>query len=296
MNEGVIMMSRRELDRLEVIESVSQKRLSQAEASRRLGIGVRQVKRLLRSYRQHGAGGLVSGHRGRPSNRRISMQRCRRVLDLVREWYADFGPTLAAEKLYEVHGEPVSKETLRQWMIAEGIWQARCWPEASIHPSRPRRRARGELVQIDGSPHAWFEDRGFRCTLILFADDATSQIVGGGFYALETTQAYLSVLKSYLARHGRPVALYSDRHSIFRVNRSGREEDLTQFSRALKTLDIEPLHAHSPQTKGRVERAFQTCQDRWVKELRLRGVSDRVSANACLEELIADYNGRFGRV
>lgn len=130
---------------------------------------------------------------------------------------------------------------------------------------------------------------------ILFVDDATSRIVGGEFHALETTQAYLSVLRSYLARYGRPVVLYSDRHSIFRVNHLGREEELTQFSRALKTLDIEPLHAHSPQAKGRVERAFETCQDRWVKELRLRGVSDRASANACLEELIADYNGRFGR-
>ena len=213
-------------------------------------------------------------------------------MDLVREWYADFGPILAAEKLYEVHGQRVSKETLRQWMIADGLWQARRRPESSIHPNC---RARGELVQIDGSPHAWLEDRGPRCTLIRFVDDATSRIVGGGFHALETTQAHLSVLRSYLARYGRPVALYSDRHSIFRVNRSGREEDLTQFTRALRTLDIEGIHAHSPQAKGHVERAFQTCQDRWVKELRLRGVSGRASANACLEEWIADYNGRFGR-
>ena len=237
------MMNMKEVDRLQGIEGVLEKRLKQREAALQRGVGVRQVKRLLKRYRESGAPGLVSGHRGKVSNRRIGLPVRSRIMDWVRERYSDFGPTLAAEKLREVHGETVSKETLRQWMISEGVWQAKRQRALPIHPSRPRRRAQGELVQIDGSPHAWFEDRGEPCTLILFVEDASSRIVAGGFYAQETTRAYLE-------RNGRPVALYSDRHSIFRVNREGREEELTQFSRVLKTLDIASVHAHSPQAKS----------------------------------------------
>ena len=286
-------MSREEVDRLGVIEAVSARHLKQGEAARRLGLSVRQVKRLVRRYRDQGPAGLVSRHRGRRPNNTIADTVRREVLGITRTHYADFGPTLACEKLAENHGHILSAETLRQWMIAEGLWQSKRRKAARIHQRRPRRPCLGELVQIDGSPHEWFEDRGVRCTLIVFIDDATSRLMALRFVPAETTRAYMEVLAQYLNQHGRPVALYSDRHSIFRVNRPEREGELTQFTRALKTLGIEPIHANTPQAKGRVERANQTLQDRLVKELRLRGIDTPEVANAYLPMFIAEYNARF---
>ena len=179
------------------------------------------------------------------------------------------------------------------WMAAQGLWRSKKRPGARIHQSRPRRSALGELVQLDGSSHAWFEERGPRCTLIVFIDDATSRLMALRFAEAESTEAYMRTLRGYLDQHGRPVALYSDKHSIFRVNQHDREGDLTQFTRVLKTLDIQPIHANTPQAKGRVERANRTLQDRLVKELRLGGIDDIESANAFLPEFIADYNQRF---
>ena len=178
-------------------------------------------------------------------------------------------------------------------MVDAHIWQSKSVKKARIHQSRPRRACRGELVQIDGSPHLWFEDRGEYCTLIVFIDDATSELMGLHFSPTETTQAYMETLSTYLQQYGRPVSLYSDKHSIFRVNMPDNEGELTQFSRALKTLDIEAIHANTPQAKGRVERANQTLQDRLVKELRLQGISDIASANQYLPTFIQDYNQRF---
>ena len=207
--------------------------------------------------------------------------------------FGDFGPTLAAEKLCERDGHRISGETLRRWMIADGLRQPRQRRPARIHQRRPRRPCRGELVQIDGSPHDWFEDRGPRCTLIVFIDDATGELMALRFAATETTQAYMETLRTYLSRHGRPVALYSDKHSIFRVNHPEHDGELTQFSRALKTLDIASVHANTPQAKGRVERANQTLQDRLVKEMRLQGIHDIDTANAFLATFIEHYNRRF---
>lgn len=286
-------MSHKEVDRLAVIQAVVFKRMKQTEAARQLGLSERQLKRLVHRYRGEGAAGLVSRRRGRLPNNAIADEVRQAILGLVREHYADFGPTLACEKLAERHGHSLSAETLRQWMTAEGLWQPKRRKAARIHQRRPRRPCLGELVQIDGSPHDWFEGRGSRCTLIVFIDDATSRLLALRFVPTETTQAYRETLGQYLDQHGRPVAFYSDKHSIFRVNHPSHEGELTQFSRALKTLDIEPIHANTPQAKGRVERANQTLQDRLVKELRLRGISDRDAANAFLPEFMADYNGRF---
>ena len=283
----------REVGRVEVIREVLGRRLRQGEASERLGICVRQVKRLVRRYREEGARGLRSRRRGRRASNAIAPELRREIVGVVRERYEDFAPTLAWEKLTEVHGYGVSVETLRKWMVAEGLWRSKKRPGARVHQSRPRRPALGELVQIDGSPHAWFEDRGRRCTLIVFIDDATSRLMALRFAEAETTEAYMRTLRGYLDQHGRPVAIYSDKHSIFRVNQKDREGDLTQFTRMLKTLDIQPIHANTPQAKGRVERANQTLQDRLVKELRLRRIDDIQSANAFLPEFIADYNQRF---
>lgn len=286
-------MSRKEVDRLAVIQLLARKQLKQGEAAVQLGLSVRQVKRLVRRYRDQGSVALVSRHRGRRPNNAIAATVRREVLGITRTHYADFGPTLACEKLAERHGHNLSVETLRQWMISEGLWQSRRRKQARIHQRRPRRPCAGELVQIDGSPHDWFEGRGVRCTLIVFIDDATSRLMALRFVPAETTGAYMETLAQYLDQHGRPVALYSDKHSIFRVNHPEHEGELTQFTRALKTLQIEPIHANTPQAKGRVERANQTLQDRLVKELRLRGIDTIETANAYLPTFISDYNARF---
>lgn len=286
-------MSHREVDRLGVVQAVAARRMTQEQAGRQLGLSVRQVKRLARRFREAGPNGLVSRRRGRPSNNRIADDVRQAALSLVRANYADFGPTLACEKLAHRHDLHLSAETLRHWMIAEGLWRARARRKASIHQRRPRRPCLGELVQIDGSPHDWFEGRASWCTLLVFIDDATGRLMALRFAPAETTQAYMETLREYLDTHGRPVALYSDKHSIFRNSQPGAEGRLTQFSRALKTLDIEPIHANTPQAKGRVERANQTLQDRLVKELRLEGISDIESANAFLPTFLEGYNRRF---
>jgi len=286
-------MSQKELDRHGVIQQVAKKQIRQRDAARQLGLSERQVKRLVRRYREQGAAGLISGHRGKRPNNAIAEELRASVEALIRERYTDFSPTFAHEKLTGAHGYGFSVETLRQWMIASGLWQPKRRKQARIHQRRPRRPCYGELIQIDGSPHDWFEGRGPRCTLIVFIDDATSRLMALRFVPGETTQAYMETLHGYLQQHGRPVALYSDKHSIFRVTQPAHEGELTQFSRALKTLDIQPIHANTPQAKGRVERANQTLQDRLVKELRLRGLCDLADANAYLPAFIADYNRRF---
>ena len=286
-------MSGKEVDRLSLVRKLEAKRLRQREAAEQLGLSVRQVKRLLRRYRQDGAAGLVSRRRGQRSNRALDPALRREVMGWVKERYADFGPTLACEKLTEVHGYRLSAETLRQWMIAEGLWKAKPKRRLRIHQRRPRRAGFGELIQLDGSPHAWFEDRGKRCTLIVFIDDATGRLMYLRFVPSETTRAYMEALGVYLRAYGRPVALYSDRHSIFRINHGRQEGKVTQFTRAVKTLDIEPIHANTPQAKGRVERANQTLQDRLVKELRLAGIDGMEAGNAFVAAFMADYNRRF---
>jgi hypothetical protein len=288
-------MSHREVDRLGVVQAVRERRLRQGDAALQLGLSVRQVKRLCRRHRDEGAAGLVSRHRTKRPNNAIADSVRDEALALLRARYPDFGPTLAHEKLTECHGYAFSVESVRQWMMADGLWKPKAQRKARIHQSRPRRPCRGELVQIDGSPHDWFEGRGPYCTLLVFIDDATSELMALRLVPAETTEGYMTLLREYLDRHGRPVALYSDRHSIFRVNHPDHDGELTQFSRALKTLDIEPIHANTPQAKGRVERANQTLQDRLVKELRLHGISDMNAANAFLPTFMAAYNTRFAK-
>lgn len=286
-------MSHKEIDRLSVIQLATKRQITQQEAAQRLNLSLRQIKRLAKRYREQGAAGLISKHRGKPPNNAIAVAIKHAALTLIRKHYADFSPTFAHEKLTEQHGLSFSVETLRKWMIEDTVWKPKSGKKARIHQSRPRRSCRGELIQIDGSPHPWFEDRGEPCTLIVFIDDATSELMGLHFSPAETTQAYMETLSIYLEQHGRPVSLYSDKHRLFRVNMPHNEGELTQFSRALKTRDIEAIHANTPQAKGRVERANKTLQDRLVKELRLHGISDIASANPYLPTFIQDYNQRF---
>jgi hypothetical protein len=255
------------------------------------------VHRLVKAYRAQGPAALVSKRRGQPSNRRYPAAWRDQVLGLVRERYHDFGPTLAAEKLAEHHDLRVSHETLRQWMIQDGLWLTRPERKKRIHQPRQRRDRPGELIQIDGCEHPWFEARGPTCTLLVFVDDATSKLMHLAFVASESTFDYFRATRAYLEAHGKPLAFYSDRHGIFRVNRKGAlgGDGMTQFGRALHALNIEILCATSPEAKGRVERAHQTLQDRLVKELRLAGIADREAGNAFLPGFMARYNAKFAR-
>jgi transposase len=288
-------MSQRELSRLEVIQRVCRKALTQRRAASLLALSVRQLKRLLSAYKRGGAAALISKRRGRPSNNRLRPELVSAARELLRERYHDFGPTLAREKLCECHGLRLGVETVRQLMIADGLWRPRRARKVVIHQLRERRASYGELVQLDGSPHDWFEGRAPRCTLLNFVDDATSRLMHLRFVEAETTFNYFAAVRAYVLEHGKPRAFYSDKLGVFRVNMPSPVSGtgLTQFGRAMRELSIELLCAHSPQAKGRVERANQTLQDRLVKELRLRSICSAAEANAYLPEFIRDYNGRF---
>ena len=291
----LLQMSTKELDRLEVMQKLEERRMCQKEAARILGLSVRQVKRLLKSYRHDGAQGLVSKRRGRTSNNRLSEETRKKVLGLLQSKYEGFGPTLACEKLVELDGLQISDESVRQLMIVEGLWKPRKARKVVVHQMRERRACYGELVQIDGSPHDWFEGRAPTCSLLVFIDDATGKLGQLSFVKSESFFSYSQAAREYFERQGKPVAFYSDKHGIFRVNQpaSGKTEALTQFGRAMQQLDIQIICAHTPQAKGRVERVNQTLQDRLPKELRLRGISSWEAGNAFLPEFMADFNQRF---
>jgi transposase len=294
---GLILMSERELQRIEVLSKVLERRMTVVSAAHILDLTTRQVQRLLKRFQAEGAAALRHKARGRPSNHRYSGGICDFAVQLVREHYLDFGPTLAAEKLAANHGLVVSRETLRKWMAEAGIWLSRK-QRRTFHQPRLRRECYGELVQIDGSDHRWFEERGDPCTLLVFIDDATSKLQQLRFVKSESTFSYFEALELYLKAHGCPVAFYSDKHTVFRVAkadaRAGR--GMTQFGRALAELNIEILCANSSQAKGRVERVNRTLQDRLVKELRLAGISGIEAANAFLPAFVADFNERFAKV
>lgn len=298
MLESLVTMSAHEIDRLGVIRRVHEGGLKQVKAADLLGLTTRQVRRLQAAYERSGAAGLVSRRRGRPSNNAMPETFSAAVMAVVRDRYVDFGPSLAAEKLAELHDMTVSRETLRRWMSAEGLWRPRRERTPQPHQPRVRRECFGELVQIDGCEHPWFEDRGPVCTLLVFVDDATSKLLELRFVDSESTFDYFDATKAYLRRHGRPVAFYSDKHSVFRVARdgtTGRDGGVTQFGRALAQLGIDIICANTPQAKGRVERMNRTLQDRLVKELRLQGISTVDAANAFVPMFLEDFNRRFGK-
>lgn len=290
------MMSQQELRKVEVIAQASDGRITRKLAAETLHISERQVYRLVSRYRHGGASGLAHKSRGRRSNRRYSEAKRDYILDLVKENYPDFGPTLAAEYLGQRHEISVSSETLRKWMMAAGMWADRKQRKV-VHQLRNRRDCYGELIQIDGSDHDWFEDRAPRCTLLVFIDDATSAIMELRFVPSESTFSYMRALEVYLERHGRPVAFYSDKHSVFRIAKPHKNGNgMTQFTRALAELNIDLICADTSQAKGRVERANRTLQDRLVKELRIEGISDIDDANRFLAGYAARHNAKFARI
>ena len=292
MRSDLIAMTPKEVRRLEAMHDLAREAVTQGQVAVRLGLSVRQVKRLAQRFRLGGEGALVSRARGRPGNRQRDRALIGRAIDLVRAQYADFGPTFASEKLRERHGLELDRETLRKAMIAAKLWRPKP-RRAPYHPPRERRPRFGELVQIDGSPHAWFEERGPRCTLLVFIDDATSGLVGLHFAKAETTAAYFALAQRYFQQYGLPNAFYSDRYSVFRVNGEAAGDAQTQFARAMDELDVALICANSPQAKGRVERVNRTLQDRLTKELRIAQIATIDAANAFVPQYIEQHNRRF---
>ena len=288
-------MSDQEISRVQVIQQIVKKQLNQRQAAKQLCLSVRQVKRLTRAYQREGPKGLVSKKRGRRSNHQLDASTQVQAVALLRAHYLDFGPTFAHEKLTEDHHLALSVETVRLLMMHAGLWRAHRARQPVIHQLRTRRARYGELVQLDGSPYDWFEGRAPACTLLVYIDDATGRLMELWFTEAETTFSYFEATEHYLRRHGKPLAFYTDKLGVFRVNQPQdlQGTGMTQFTRAMEQLGIEVICANTPQAKGRVERVNATLQDRLVKEMRLRGIANRAAGNAYAPQFITDFNSRF---
>ena len=292
-----VSVSMHELDRLKCIQAVIDGDLKPGRAAERLGLTVRQIERLVIRYRSEGPIGLISRHRNRPGNRGLKAPLVEHVLSILREHYADFGPTLAAEKLRTRHKIILAKETVRRIQIASGLWLPRKLRPPRIQQPRMRRSCIGELIQIDGCEHRWFEERAPACTALVYVDDATSRLMEILFTGSESTFGYFEATRRYLERHGKPLAFYSDKASVFRINNKSATggDGHTQFGRVLYELNIDGICANTAAAKGRVERANLTLQDRLVKELRLEGISTIEAANAFMPAFIAEHNEKFAK-
>lgn len=299
--KGIISMNKKEVERIAIMDNLLEKRTKQEHASKQLGISVRQVQRILRKYKKDGAKGLIHKNRGKEGNRLMSRKIREQIINLIKTNYPDFGPTLACEKLLERDGIKCSSETVRKIMTEAGLWNPKKKQIMEIHTYRERRSCVGELVQLDGSPHRWFEERNDPCTLIAFIDDATSRIMDGVFVDYEGTFTLFVAAEHYLKTYGKPLSFYVDKHSTFKINRQATiEEELkdflpqSQFGRAMGELRIELICANSPQAKGRVERLFETLQDRLVKEMRLEGISTKEEGTRYFREIyIPKHNAMF---
>ena len=292
-HEDIIAMSVSEIGKLKVITDVTEKRISQENASKRLNLSVRQIKRLVKRFRAEGAQGLTSKRRNFVSNRRLPEDLRLKVLDLYKENYSDFGPTLFCEKLSELHRIDLSKETARKWLLNEGLWKRERKIKARKQ-LRERKHCFGEMLQLDGSKHDWFEGRRDKAVLMSFIDDATGFIFSR-FYEYEGTIPAMDLLKNYTLEYGIPMSIYSDKHTTYKSTDKNKEA-LSQFGRALDELGIELIHANTPQAKGRIERSFGTLQDRLVKEMRLKNISDTCTANSFLKRYLPIFNSKFNVV
>ncbi|WP_102405742.1 ISNCY family transposase [Vibrio sp. 10N.261.55.A7] len=290
-------MSEKEIIRFKVIQDVCDHRLRRADAAEILSLSGRQVQRLMNKLREHGAASLTHASRGKPSNRRYSEDYRKEILSTIHKHYSDFSPTFAREKLVKNHNLVISLETLRQWMITDNLWIPHSQRKPRVYQPRYRRDCLGELIQIDGSHHDWFEGRSEKCCLLVFIDDATSRNMNLRFSETESAFDYMMSTREYLNDHGKPTAFYSDRHAIFHSSNKKAVESKypTQYGRMLKDLGIELICANSSQAKGRVERANLTLQDRLVKEMRLQNINTIEEANSWLPYFIDDFNQRFAK-
>lgn len=293
-----ITMSLKEVDRYEVVKRLVRQEINGTQAAGLLKLSTRQVRRLKSKTKEKGAAGLVHGNRGKPSNRRLPKGERDEIARLLRERYPDFKPTFACEKLRERHRIERDPKTVRAIQMEEGLWKPRRKKPGSVHRSwRQRRPSYGEMEQFDGSYEHWFEDRGPRCCLLAAIDDARGTVTKAVFGHDEGVVPVFSFWKEYVEAHGRPRAIYVDRFSTYRMSGAAARDNhdiLTQFQRAAGELRVELISAHSPQAKGRVERLFETLQDRLVKEMRLAGVSTVEEGNAFLESYLPTFNERFG--
>ena len=296
---GKLRLSVKERARAEVLSKVAKSSISLRTASELLGVSYRQMLRIWKRYEAEGISGLKHGLRDQPSNHRIEADRRDRVMDLYQTKYGDFGPTLAVEYLRKTDGEELNEETLRQWLIDAGQWSPR--RRAAPHRQwRARREHWGEMVQMDGSNHDWFEGRRGKASMMVMVDDATNW-THAKLFESETTAAAMTVFGEYVGHYGRPRSLYVDRAAIYETTRDSTVEEtlkdsapLTQFARAMQELDVKLILARSPQAKGRVERRHGVFQDRFVKALRLRQINTLESANAYLEdEYLDELNDQF---
>ncbi|MFO0752499.1 MAG: ISNCY family transposase [Thermodesulfovibrionales bacterium] len=296
--EDIITMTQKELKRLHVIRKVMEGVLMQKEAAEMLSVSERQIRRIVRRIEAQGDKGIVHGARGKDSNRKAPESLVSRVVQLYREKYLGFGPTLMAEKLREGEGTEVSKESVRTWLMDAGLWQK--GRKRKVHRQwRQRRACFGEMLQMDGSHHRWFEDRGPACVLMAYIDDATNTIYAR-FYEYEGTLPAMDSFKRYIRKYGIPLSVYLDKHTTYKSSAEPSIEDeingtepLSQFGRALTELQVKIIHANSPQAKGRIERLFKTLQDRLVKEMTVRGISSIDEANGFLDGYLALHNRKF---
>jgi transposase len=300
MEEEKLLLTQRDRDRLKVLHEVRKGHLTQRQASEQLKLSDRWIRKLLLRMKERGDRAVVHGLRGRSSTRRISDKVEKRAVELVRREYADFGPTLASEYLGQHHGITVSRETLRKWMMRAGLWKRKKQRLQEIHIWRKRRSCFGELVQWDTSEHNWLEGRGPKMYLIAMIDDATSRAVAR-FAEHDSTAENMRLLWAWVERHGRMVEAYTDRAGLFETNRPNQRDEErqgklpeTQIGRALRELGIGWIAARSPQAKGRIERFFETAQDRLIKGLRKAGVHSLEAANRYLEQqYLPLWNERF---
>ncbi|WP_298143717.1 ISNCY family transposase [uncultured Acinetobacter sp.] len=292
----LITMSDKEIQRIAVLQDVRDQRITQVRAAEILNLSTRQITRLLCKFNQDGISGLVHASRGQPGHRRHDDVMKSKCLSIISEHLLGFGPTLAHEKLASMFDLHIPVETVRRWMTANDLWIPRAKRQKRPYQPRYNRDCFGELIQIDGSYHDWFEGRAAKCCLLVYIDDATGKLLHLRFCEAETTFDYMLSTRAYIEQYGKPVAFYSDKHSVFRVNqKSSQNSQITQFGRILNELNIDIIFANSPQAKGRVERANRTLQDRLIKEMRLENISSIEEANAWLPCFIEQFNQKFGK-
>ena len=296
--KDIITMSQKELKRLHIIRKVLDKRLKQIDAAKILRLCKRQVGRITARVREEGDAGVIHRSRGTPSHNRIPEKKKERIIKLYRDKYKGFGPLLASEKLFEIDKIKISDETLRNWLIEKGVWKKR--RKAREHRQwRERKHHFGEMVQLDGSHHSWLEGRGPECVLMGYIDDATNTVYAR-FYSYEGTFPAMDSFRCYIKKYGIPSSIYLDKHSTYKSSAKRSIEDdlnnqdpLSHFERSLKELGVDVIHAHSPQAKGRVERLFETLQDRLIKEMRLKGIKSIKEANNLLAHYLPGFNKKF---
>jgi transposase len=293
-------MSTKEQIRETVLKELINREINGTDAAKKLKVSIRQVKRLKQLYLQKGSDRLIHQSRGKPGSRKIDEAIEQKVIEIIKRKYSDFGPLLVSEKLHDIHGIQLGRETIRQMMIKTGIWKAKPKGKPEYHCWRERRSGYGELQQFDGSYHDWFERRNPNvpeACLLASIDDATGKITHAVFAPNEGVIAVFQFWWEYILMHGIPVAIYLDKFSTYKINHKSavdNHELITQFQRVAQEFDLKLISAHSPQAKGRIERLFQTLQDRLVKELRLHNISTTDEANIFLKDIfIPWFNSRF---